>query len=228
MLRFTQQGLPAGKGMAPMTTATMSTPAARTEGREEFLGSHDRYVARTALILTLYAMLFFVLAFLSPYVVPALTLLTDGSLADQKAAADQLLFLNETVGTAIPVFFFGSLLFGLLLTKRVAGPLAHLQRCAKEWGDGYVAQRVNFLPADRLDGLGAATNHAWAQVEQALRSIHQQNQDIRRIADSLAVTLASQPVGSPEIVERLRQMADASSAIRTSLQPFHLIQRRGS
>lgn len=227
MLRLTQQGMPAGKGMVSMSTATLSTPAARTEGRDEFMGFYDRYVARTALILTLYAMLFFVLAFLSPYVVPALTLLTDASLADQKTAADQLLFLNETVWTTMPVFFFGSLLFGLVLTKRVAGPLAHLQGCARQWGSGYVAQRVHFLPADRLDGLATVTNHAWGQVERALGDIHRQNQDIRRIADSLGVTLAGQAAGSPEIVERLRQIADGSAAIKTALQPFHLVPKSG-
>lgn len=205
-----------------ITDTTMNREA---DSREAFMGFQDRYVTRTAISLTLYSMLFFVLAFLSPYLVPALTLLSKASLAEQQAAAGQLLFLNETVLTAAPVFFFGSLLFGLLLTKRVAGPLAHLERCAVEWGKGYVAQRVSFLPADRLDGLAHTTNAAWSQVEGALGAIQQQNQDLRRIADSLVVTLGGQSAGSAELLDRVRQIAEVSGRIKAALQPFHVIQK---
>ena len=208
-----------------MPTATITAPDARLDEHKAFVGFHDRYVSRTALSLTLYAMLFFLLAFFGPYLAPALTLLAETSLPEQKAAADQLLILSQTAWTAMPVFFFGSLLFGLLLTKRVAGPLAHLERCAVEWGNGYVAQRVSFLAADRLEELEATTNRAWSQVERALRTVQQQNHDLRRVADSLAVTMASHTSTSPEITERLRQIAEASGAIKTALQPFQLTSK---
>ncbi len=208
-----------------MPTATTTIPDAKAKSPEAFMGFQDRYVTRTAIVLTLYAMLFFVLAFLSPYLAPALTLFGEASVQERKLAADQLLFLNETVWTALPVFFFGSLLFGLLLTKRVAGPLAHLERCAVQWGKGYVAQRVAFLPADRLDGLETTTNAAWAQVERTLDTIDRHNHDLRRIADSLALALVGHSSGPPELAERASQIVSASGAIKTALQPFRLIPK---
>lgn len=208
-----------------MTTTTMS--ASEIEGAEiqNLSKLQDRYAAKTALSLTLFAVFFFIVAFLRPYLA-ILTVLLDGEADDRRQAVSQLAGLEAALWTALPVLIFGALLFGLLVTKRVAGPLAHLERGALEWSRGYVAHRVSFLRADRLDELADKTNQAWAQVEHTLAAVQQHNHEIRRIVESPVVSGSAPHAGGADPVERFRRIADASTAIKTALQPFHLIQKK--
>ncbi len=208
-----------------MTTTAMS--ASKIEGAEiqNLSKLQDRYAAKTALSLTLFAVFFFIVAFLSPYLA-ILTVLLDGEAEDRRQAVSQLAGLEAALWTALPVLFFGALLFGLLVTKRVAGPLAHLERCALEWSRGYVAHRVSFLRADRLDELADKTNQAWAKVEHALAAVQQHNHEIRRIVDSLVVAGSAPHENGANHAERVCRISDASDAIKTALQPFHLMQKR--
>src|ERR1043166_6733573 len=72
------------------------------------------YTLKIAVSMALYACHFFVLAFCGPYVLPAVTLLSDAPLTDRQVAASQLLLLSEPVWFAFPVFFFGAAFFGCL------------------------------------------------------------------------------------------------------------------
>lgn len=208
-----------------MTTKTIPAPEIDEADIQTFARLQDRYAAKTALSLTLFAVFFFIVAFLSPYLA-ILTVLLDGEAEDRRQAVSQLAGLEAALWTALPVLFFGALLFGLLVTKRVAGPLAHLERAALEWSRGYVAHRVSFLRADRLDELADKTNQAWVQVEHALAAVQQHNHEIRRLVGSLVVAGSAQQEGGANHAERVRHIADASDAIKTALQPFHLMQKK--
>ena len=94
--------------------------------------------------MALYACLFFVLAFYGPYVLPAITLLSDAPLTDRQIAASQLLLLSDTVWVAIPVFFLGAILFSLLVTRRIADALERLGQSASAWASGTVSHRLQF------------------------------------------------------------------------------------
>lgn len=121
-----------------MATAALSVPRSNSEHNVGAVREEQRaYTFKIAVSMALYACLFFVLAFCGPpYVLPAIALFSDASLADRQAAASQLLVLSDTVWVAIPVFFLGAILFSLLVTRRVADALERLGQSARAWAAG--------------------------------------------------------------------------------------------
>lgn len=159
-----------------MPTATTTTaPAA--DRRDGFFVHwvQKGYAAWIGLILFLYSTLFFTLAFYGPHLKPMLTLYTGGSLEERQAAAAEMLLLSETVWVAVPVLFFGAVIFSLILTRRVAGPLYRLEHTIQEWARGNLSRRVEFRASDRLDDLASSANQAVENIEHSFALIHQHN-----------------------------------------------------
>ena len=113
------------------------------------------YTLKIAVSMALYACLFFVLAFCGPYVLPAITLLSDAPLTDRQVAASQLLLLRDGVGCSPCIFPWGHP-FHVVVTRRVVDALERLGRSARAWASGKVSHRLEFREADPIDGSGAA------------------------------------------------------------------------
>jgi methyl-accepting chemotaxis protein len=133
------------------------------------------YAAWIGLILFLYSTLFFTLAFYGPHLKPMLTLYIGGSIEEQQAAAAEMLLLSETVWVAVPVLFFGAVIFSLILTRRVSGPLYRLDQTIQEWAKGNLSRRVEFRASDRLDDLALSANQALENIERSFALIHRHN-----------------------------------------------------
>lgn len=160
-----------------MPTATMTTSSVSGERRDGFFVHRVQkgYAAWIGLILFLYSALFFTLAFYGPYLKPILTLYGQGPLEERQAAAAELLMLSETVWVAVPVLFFGAVIFSLVLTRRVAGPLYRLDKAIQEWANGNLSWRMRFQTSDRLDDLAETANQALDNIEQSFVSIRRRN-----------------------------------------------------
>lgn len=159
------------------------------------------YAAWIGLILFLYSALFFTLAFYGPHLGPMITLYGGGSLAERQAAASEMLLLSETVSVAVPVLFLGAVIFSLVLTRRVAGPLVQLDQSIQEWAKGNLSWRIRFRPSDRLDDLASTANQALTRIEQAFGEIHRQTAVIH-------AALASNPPENPDAIRKAQQAVE--------------------
>jgi methyl-accepting chemotaxis protein len=132
------------------------------------------YAIWIGVLLFLYSALFFTLAFYGTHLRPMLALYSSDSLQERQAAAVEMLMLSETVWVAVPVLFFGAVIFSLILTRRVAGPLYRLDESTRQWVRGNLRWRVQFRPSDRLDELAETANQALAEIEQSFAHIQHQ------------------------------------------------------
>ncbi|ULA63683.1 MAG: HAMP domain-containing protein [Nitrospira sp.] len=184
-----------------MPIATEAMPSSQEYRKAFFLHSVQKgYAAWIGLLLFLYAALFFTLAFYGPHLGPMATLYRGGSLEERQAAASEMLLLSETVSVAVPVLFLGAVIFSLVLTRRVAGPLIQLDQSLQEWAKGNLSRRVEFRPSDRLDELASTANQALAKIEQAFGDMHRQTA-------ALQAVLASNQLEHPESVQKAQQAA---------------------
>jgi len=200
-----------------MPTATLTVLSSQEHRKRFFLHRVQRgYAAWVGFMLFLYSTLFFTLAFYGPHLGPMITLYGGGSLAERQAAASEMLLLSETVSVAVPVLFLGAVIFSLVLTRRVAGPLVQLDQSIQEWAKGNLSWRVQFRQSDRLDELASTANQALAKVEQAFGDIHRQTAVIQ-------AALASNQLESPESVQKVQQ---AAASLEKALGEFSFTQVR--
>ena len=132
------------------------------------------YAAWIGLLLFLYSALFFTMAFYGAHLKPAVALYTSDSLEERQAAAEEMLALSQTVWVAVPVLFFGAVIFSLVVTRRVAGPLSRLDESLRQWAKGNLRWRMRFRPSDRLDELADHANCALQNIERSFEQIQQQ------------------------------------------------------
>jgi methyl-accepting chemotaxis protein len=187
-----------------MPTATTTT-APTADRRDGFFVHRIQkgYAAWIGLMLFLYSTLFFTLAFYGPHLKPMLTLYTGGSLEERQAAAAEMLLLSETVWVAVPVLFLGAVIFSLILTRRVAGPLYRLDRTIQEWAKGNLSRRVEFRASDRLDDLALSANQALENIERSFALIHRHHVRIQsalmKVDHSVQPTLAEARQASEDL-----------------------------
>lgn len=194
-----------------MRTAPLVTTLS-AERRNGFLVHRIQkgYVAWIGLLLFLYSALFFTLAFYGAHLKPLWALYGGGSLEERQAAAAEMLMLSETVWVAVPILFFGSIIFSLIIARRVAGPLYRLDQSMQQWAQGNLGWRMKFRSSDRLDGLAECANHAVESLEHSMASIQHHTQVIRTGLSNM------ERVGSPIPAE----VRHATDQIDEVLQQF--------
>jgi hypothetical protein len=180
------------------------------------------YTFKIAVSMALYACLFFVLAFCGPYVLPAITLISDAPLTDRQVAASQLLLLSDTVWVAIPVFFLGATLFSMLVTRRVVDAFERLGQSARAWASGMVSHRLQFREADRLTDLAKLLNQGWSQVGQGLETMQQESSRARAAVDGAMKIIVAQGVGGSEALRQLQTTTEALDRMQAALGRFEI------
>jgi len=180
------------------------------------------YTFKIAVSMALYACLFFVLAFCGPYVLPAITLISDAPLTDRQVAASQLLLLSDTVWVAIPVFFLGATLFSMLVTRRVVDAFERLGQSARAWASGMVSHRLQFREADRLTDLAKLLNQGWSQVGQGLETMQQESSHARAAVDGAMKIILAQGVGGSDALRHLQTAMEALDRIQAALGRFEI------
>lgn len=193
--------------------ATAATPTQSNVDRRDGFFIHQiqkGYAIWIGLLLFLYSALFFTLAFYGAHLKPMLALYGSDSLEERQAAAAEMLILSETVWVTVPVLFFGSAIFSLIITRRIAGPLYRLDESIQQWGRGNLRWRIRFRPSDQLDELAATANQAFQNIEQSFAQIQHQTQSL------LAALSKIEQAGSSGIEEA----QDAMEEIAAVLQRF--------
>lgn len=187
--------------------ATAATPARSNVDRRDGFFIHriqKGYAIWIGLLLFLYSALFFTLAFYGAHLKPMLALYGSDSLEERQVASAEMLMLSETVWVAVPVLFFGSAIFSLIITRRIAGPLYRLDESTQQWGKGNLRWRIRFRPSDRLDELAATANQALENIEQSFAQIQHQTQMLQ--AALLKIEQASSS-GAKEARDAIENMA---------------------
>jgi methyl-accepting chemotaxis protein len=206
-----------------MTTVALNVPHSNSEHIAAVVREEQRaYTFKIAVSMALYACLFFVLAFCGPYILPAITLLSDAPVTDRQAAASQLLLLSDTVWVAIPVFFLGAILFSLLVTRRVADALERLGQSASAWASGVVSHRLQFREADRLTDLAQLLNQGWSQVGQGVETMQQESSRARAAVDGAMKIILAQGGGGSDALRHLQTTTEALDRIQAVLGRYEI------
>ena len=194
--------------------ATSVTPAqSNLDHRNGFFIHHIQkgYAVWIGLLLFLYSALFFTLAFYGAHLKPMLALYNSDSLEERQVASAEMLMLSETVWVAVRVLFFGSAIFSLIITRRVAGPLYRLNESIEQWGKGNLRWRIRFRPSDRLDELATTANQALENIEQSFAEIQHQTHSLQT---ALSKVEQAGPSGSKDAQSAIEEIAAV-------LQRFH-------
>lgn len=194
-----------------MSTATHTSMSTVDRRSRFFVHRIQRgYAAWIGLLLFLYSALFFTMAFYGVHLKPVIALYTSDVLEERQAAAEEMLALSKTVWVAVPVLFFGSVIFSLVVTRRVAGPLSRLDESLQQWARGNLRWRMRFRSSDRLDELADNANCALENIEQSFDEIQHQARALREVLQKL------------EEIEpaRVKEAREALDEITGTLQRF--------
>lgn len=195
-----------------MPSAALSASPAEDRRDGFFVHRVQRgYAAWIGLILFLYSALFFTLAFYGAHLKPMVTLYAGDSLEERQAAAAEMLLLSETVWVAVPVLFFGAVIFSLVLTRRVAGPLYRLDQTIQEWAKGNLRWRMEFRASDRLDELAATANRALDNIEESFALIQRHNAAMQAVLSRVEV---HRQTGMVELRQATGEIADVLKRFR--------------
>ncbi len=172
--------------------------------------------------LFVYSILIFGLAFLVPYLIPALKLIAPLSLEERATAATQFIVLSQTVLTSVLVLILGAAVFSIYLTYRLVGAVTRLEKSAKEVGQGNLTLRVPFKEGDYLHELNARVNEALTNLEQAFVEIRGREVNGRTAVRQVLDEIRGHPSMNQETLQRLELALKEGERIDEVLRRFRL------
>ncbi len=170
------------------------------------------------------ALLVFGLAFLVPFIPPALKLASPLPLAERARAANQFLVLAETVTVwpALAVLIPAAAVFSIYLTHRLAGPLFRFEQTARELIRGNLALRIRLRKGDELHELAGLLNEVLDTIEPAFREIRESEAHVREAVSWIMDEMRKQPSVNREALNRLEIALKGSQRINETLKRFQL------
>lgn len=202
-----------------MTEQTPPPQQGRPKRRQIYVHRFQRsYAIGLGAFLFGYCLILFGLAFILPYIMPAIKLLSNGSIEDRASAATQLLSLVENVwpalvdiGTsmwpALLALVLAAAVFSIYLTHRVAGPLYRFQRSTAELAEGNLAVRIRLRNGDELQDLAELANQAVENLDQAMKEIRDRTAgattSLRTAIDGLKATGGTEQTNVARLEEAL-------------------------
>ena len=170
------------------------------------------------------ALLVFGLAFLVPFIPPALKLAAPLPLAERARAANQFLVLAETVTVwpALAVLIPAAAVFSIYLTHRLAGPLFRFEQTARELIRGNLALRIRLRKGDELHELAGLLNEVLDTIEPAFREIRESEAHVREAVSWIMDEMRKQPSVNREALNRLEIALKGSQRINETLKRFQL------
>ncbi len=191
------------------------------------------YALGLGLFLFGYCLILFGLAFILPYMMPAIQLLSHSSIEDRASAATQLLSLVENVwpvlveiGTsmwpALIALVLAAAIFSIYLTHRVAGPLYRFQKSTGELAEGNLALRITLRAGDELHDLADLANRAVANLDRAMLEIRDRTTGTRHALRAAMDGLKAAGGADQANVDRLEEALKESERIEDVLKRFRL------
>ena len=168
------------------------------------------------------SLLVFALAFLAPFILPALKLGSPLPLAERARAATQFLALAQSVWPALAVLIPAAAAFSMYVTHRLAGPLFRFEQTARELIRGNLAVRIRLRKGDELHELAGLLNEVLETIEPAFREIRDSEAHVREALSWIMDELRKQPAVNREALNRLDIALKGSDRIHETLKRFQL------
>jgi len=168
------------------------------------------------------SILVFGLAFVIPFVPPALKLLSPITLEERAMAANQFLFLAQTILPGLLVLIPAAAVFSIYLTHRVAGPLFRIELTAREMIRGNLALRIRLRKGDELHELAGLVNETLGNLEKAFREIRENETRAREALSWIMDEMKKQPSVNHQVLDRLAAALKDGERIDEVLQRFQL------
>ncbi len=170
------------------------------------------------------SVLVFGLAFLVPFISPALKLVSPGSLEERAMAAKQFLFLAQTILPGLLVLIPAAALFSIYLTHRLAGPLFRVEHAARELIRGNLALRLRLRKGDELQELAGLINEALSNLDRAFLEIRDSQDHARAALSWILDEMKKQPTVNREVLGRLESALEHGGRIQDTLKRFEVSQ----
>ncbi len=184
------------------------------------------YALWIGVFLFIYSLLIFGLAFLTPYILPALKLVSNAPIEERAQAAQHFLSLSATLGPALGPAMIGLIIFSaflsIYLTHRLAGPLYRIEKSAKEMAEGNLALRIRLREKDELQELAETLNQVAQNLDQTLQKIGEHDAAAQGALSRLTNTLKASPSSNSEMREQLQIAQAESEKIKEVLNRFRL------
>jgi HAMP domain-containing protein len=168
------------------------------------------------------SILVFGLAFLAPFIPPAIKLASPITLEERTMAAKQFLFLAQTILPGLIVLIPAAAVFSIYLTHRVAGPLFRIEQTAREMIQGNLALRIRLRKGDELHELAGLVNETFDNLEKAFREIRESEAHAREALSWIIDEMKKQPSVNREVLDRLATALKDGERIDEVLQRFQL------
>jgi HAMP domain-containing protein len=168
------------------------------------------------------SILVFGLAFLAPFIPPAIKLASPITLEERAMAAKQFLFLAQTILPGLIVLIPVAAVFSIYLTHRVAGPLFRIEQTAREMIQGNLALRIRLRKGDELHELAGLVNETLGNLEKAFREIRESEAHAREALSWIIDEMKKQPSVNREVLDRLATALKDGERIDEVLQRFQL------
>lgn len=209
---------------APHVMATPSTGSRPPVLRKRFHVHQIQttYAVWIGALLFIYSVLLFGAAFIIPYLVPALKLISSAPIEERALAARQFLALSPAIGPALVALIAGAAFFSIFLTHRLAGPLYRLEKCAKEMAQGNLSLRIRLRKRDELQDLARLLDEAVVNLDQAMGEIREREITSQTALRRLADHLKPQPSTNPEVTRQLEIALAEGVQIKNVLKRFQL------
>jgi len=170
------------------------------------------------------SVLVFGLAFLVPFILPAIKLVSDVPLEERARAAAQFTLLAQTVWPALIVFIVAAAVFSVYLTHRVAGPLFRIEQTAREMVRGNLGLRIRLRKGDELHELAGLINEALNNLDQAFLEIRGSQARAREALSWILDEMKKHPSVNHEVLGRLETALKHGGQIQETLKKFQLSQ----
>jgi HAMP domain-containing protein len=182
------------------------------------------YAIRFGLFMFFSSLLVFCLTFLVPFILPALKLVSQVPLEERTRAANQFLFLAQTiiVWPILAVLIPAAAVFSIYLTHRLAGPLFRIERTARELIRGNLALRIRLRKGDELHELAGLLNEVLDTLEQAFRGIRESEAHAREALSWIMDEMRKQPSVNRAVLNRLETALKSGERIDEILKRFQL------
>lgn len=168
------------------------------------------------------SLLVFSLAFLVPFILPAVKLVSQIPLEERARAANQFLVLAQTVWPALAVLIPAVAVFSIYLTHRLAGPLFRIEQTARELIRGNLALHIRFRKGDELHELAGLLNEVLDSLKQAFLEIRESEVHMREVLSWIMDEMRKQPSVNREVLNRLEIALKGGERIEEVLKRFQL------
>jgi methyl-accepting chemotaxis protein len=174
------------------------------------------------LAMLFYSLFVFALAFLIPFILPAIKVVSSVPLEERAVAAFQLFALVTAIWPALLFIVVAMACCSIYVTHRLMGPFGRIQWAAQELIRGNLAFRIRLRKGDDLHELAGFINEAVDNLDQAIQKIKESETSVREVLSGMVDAVKKRPSGNGEMLTRLNQALQDSQRIDQILQKFQL------